>query len=133
MINKYLYAISNTCRICSGSPDTNRDNILRPISTIIPEMKTEVSTAIYVPLRTPFSDSLIFLCAKILPYIRCNRISIGNGCHLQNSIQLVRCRKSGYKQKAKAIDHILHRKSSHRNDHVLYGKRSPQLQKAADS
>ena len=48
---------------------------------------------------------------------------------LQNSIQLVRCRKSGYKQKAKAIDHILHRKSSHRNDHVLYGKRSPQLQK----
>ena len=55
-----------------------------------------------------FFDTPDLTCTKILPNIGNHCISIGDRSHLQNTIKLIRCSKSGNKQKSISIDHKLY-------------------------
>ena len=52
---------------------------------------------------------------EILSNIGNYSISIGDRSHLQNPIKLIRCSKSGNKQKSISIDHKLYSKTANRN------------------
>ena len=68
--------------------------------------------------------------AEILPDIRCHGVAERNGGNLQNTVQLIRCRKARHEQRAVAVDDRLHHHAAHGDDNILCGDRRTESQKA---
>ena len=121
-----LYAISNTCRSDPVHRIQTGTNITSKQHHHGGNESRREHCHIKCRCARPFRILWYFFAPKIPAHIGCNGISIWNGSQSPKAIQLVRCRKSGYKQKTKSIDQLLYHKSSHwKWSHSVLQEESP--------